>query len=111
MINLLKQLDTAYDTVIIDAPPLLPVTDAAILSKLVSGGAMMVVGTGQISKNQLAAAITSLDTVGGRLVGVIMNLVPIKGNTTYGYYGYYGNDEEVAALAKKGKKRATRAKA
>lgn len=90
MITLLEKLDQTYDTVIIDAPPLLPVTDAAILSKLVSGGAMMVVGSGKISKHQLEAAVASLATVGGRLVGVILNLIPMKGANAYGYYGYYG---------------------
>jgi len=91
MISLLATLDQQYETVIIDAPPLLPVTDAAILSKLVSGGAIMVVGSGKISKHQLEAAISSLDTVGGRLIGIIMNLLPTKGANVYGYYGYYGD--------------------
>lgn len=104
MIALLAKLDDAYDTVIIDAPPLLPVTDAAVLSKLVSGGAMMVVGSGRINKHQLTAAVSSLDTVGGRLVGVILNLLPTRAASAYGYYGYYGPAEETEA----GKKRKTR---
>jgi capsular exopolysaccharide synthesis family protein len=95
MIKLLERLDAEYDTVIIDAPPLLPVTDAAILSKLVSGGAIMVVGSNRITKNQLAAAIANLDTVGGRLVGIIVNLLPVKGANAYGYHSYYGTDEEL----------------
>jgi capsular exopolysaccharide synthesis family protein len=104
MINLLKKLDKSYDTVIIDAPPLLPVTDAAILSKLVSGGAMLVVGSGKISKHQLEAAIRSLDTAGGRLVGVIMNFLPSKGVDAYGYYGYAPIEETVAARKRFGKR-------
>lgn len=90
MIALLERLDSEYDTVLIDAPPLLPVTDAAILSKIVAGGALMVIGSGKIRRHQLEAAITSLETVGGRLVGVILNLLPTKGVNAYGYYGYYG---------------------
>jgi capsular exopolysaccharide synthesis family protein len=95
MIALLAQLDQNYDTVIIDAPPLLPVTDAAILSKLVSGGAIMVVGSGKTTKNQLEIAITNLQTVGGHLVGMIINMIPLKGANaqTYGYYGYYTQDD------------------
>ncbi|MDM4763931.1 polysaccharide biosynthesis tyrosine autokinase [Galbitalea sp. SE-J8] len=89
MIALMKKLDKAYDIVIIDAPPLLPVTDAAILAKLVSGGAIMVVGSGKITKHQLEAALTSLQNVDGRLAGLIMNLLPVKSGA-YGYYGYYG---------------------
>jgi succinoglycan biosynthesis transport protein ExoP len=97
MIKLLADLDKKYDTVIIDAPPLLPVTDAAILAKLVSGGAIMVIGSDKITKNQLGAAITNLDTVGGRLVGIIMNLLPAKGANAYGYYSYYGAPEPTPA--------------
>jgi capsular exopolysaccharide synthesis family protein len=95
MIALLAELDKNYDTVIIDAPPLLPVTDAAILSKLVSGGAIMVVGSGKTTKSQLEIAISNLQTVGGRLVGMIINLIPLKGANAqaYGYYGYYTQDE------------------
>ena len=89
MVQLLDGLDSKYDTIIIDAPPLLPVTDASILSKLVSGGALMVVGSGRIRKHQLEAAIASLETVGGRLVGVVLNLIPTKGPHAAGYYGYY----------------------
>jgi capsular exopolysaccharide synthesis family protein len=94
MVNLLAQLDSVYDTVIIDAPPLLPVTDAAVLAKIVSGGALMVVGSGKISKHQLEAAILSLETVGGRLIGVILNLMPAKDAKAFGYYGYYGSDDQ-----------------
>ncbi|MFT4122981.1 MAG: polysaccharide biosynthesis tyrosine autokinase [Microbacteriaceae bacterium] len=93
MIALLEKLDETYDTIVIDAPPLLPVTDAAILAKLVSGGAIMVVGSGKISKHQLEAAVANLQTVDGRLVGVILNRLPTKGANAYGYgygYGYYG---------------------
>ena len=89
MVQLLEGLDDKYDTIIIDAPPLLPVTDASILSKLVSGGALMVVGSGRIRRHQLEAAIASLETVGGRLVGVVLNLVPTRGPHAGGYYGYY----------------------
>jgi capsular exopolysaccharide synthesis family protein len=93
MIALLARLDAEYDTVIIDAPPLLPVTDAAILSKLVSGGAIMVVGSGKTTKHQAETAISTIETVGGRLVGVILNLLPIKGANAYSYYGYYSDVE------------------
>jgi capsular exopolysaccharide synthesis family protein len=92
MVRLLETLNEHYEVIIIDAPPLLPVTDAAVLSKLATGGAIMVVGSGTITKHQLQAAVSSLNTVGGRLIGVIMNLLPPKGTSAYSYYGYYGQD-------------------
>ena len=101
MITLLAKLDEAYDTVIIDAPPLLPVTDAAILSKLVSGGALIVVGAGRITNHQLQSAVTSLETVGGRVIGIIMNLLPVKEAGAYDYSRYYGNDLQPPAKREK----------
>jgi len=93
MIALLAKLDESFDAVIIDAPPLLPVTDAAVLSKLVSGGALLVVASGKINKHQLGVAVSSIETVGGRLVGAVLNMLPVKSGDAYGYYGYYGESD------------------
>jgi capsular exopolysaccharide synthesis family protein len=102
MTELLTQLDAEYDTVIVDAPPLLPVTDAAILAKLVSGGAILVVGSNKITRHQLESALNNLATVDGRLVGIVLNLVPAKGAGAYGYgaYGYYGYSQDEPAPKK-----------
>lgn len=87
MEELLRKLETTYDTVIIDAPPLLPVTDAAVLTKL-AGGAVVVVGSQRINRDQLAKALGNLESVDGRVLGVILNLLPTKGPDAYGYYSY-----------------------
>jgi Mrp family chromosome partitioning ATPase len=79
----------------LDSAPLLPVTDAAILSKL-TGGVALVVAVGKTTKPQLTAAIGHVEAVGGRVLGFIMNKIPTKGVDAYRYrysykYGSYGS--------------------
>lgn len=88
MAELIQALRSRYDYVLIDAPPLLPVTDAAVLSAVVDG-ALVVVGAGIVSKEQLRHAIASLDAVNGQILGLIMNRVLSKdGASAYGSYRY-----------------------
>jgi capsular exopolysaccharide synthesis family protein len=89
MAELVAQLGAEYDVVVIDTPPLLPVTDGAILARVV-GGAIVVVGAGTVHRQQLEGALSALETVGARLLGLVVNRVPVKGpgNAAYGY-GYY----------------------
>src|SRR4051794_22974299 len=93
MADLLERL--AKDRlVIIDAPPLLPVTDAAVLTASASG-AILVVRANSTRKEQVKHAVENLRSVGGRLFGAVYNMAPTRGPDAYGYgygYGYYGND-------------------
>lgn len=75
--------------VILDAPPLIPVTDAAVLTHS-SDGAIIVVGAGRTTVDVLQRALQSLNRVGGRALGVVLNRVPRTGG---GYYDYrYAGD-------------------
>ena len=87
MEGLLRKLETTYDAVVIDAPPLLPVTDAAVLTKL-ADGAVVVVGSHKINRDQLTKAFANLEAVDGRVLGVILNFLPTKGPDAYSYYTY-----------------------
>ncbi len=98
MVALLRQLEARYDHVIIDSPPLLPVTDAAVLSKL-TGGAVMVVGAGRANRDQVEKALESLGTLGARILGVVMNRLPGKGPDAYAYSGSYGYDADRRPVA------------
>ena len=84
---LLHSLENDFDVVLCDAPPLLPVTDAAILARITSG-ALMVVSAGRTTKHQLAGATEALNAVGAKLAGFVMSMVPTKG--PYSYYSAYG---------------------
>jgi len=85
MIETLRELESRFDVVIIDTPPLLPVTDAAVLSTI-AGGTVVVVGAGRVDRDHLARSLQSLDAVKGRVLGLVLNLIPIKG--TDAYYNY-----------------------
>lgn len=89
MAKLLDTLTAEFDYVLVDAPPLLLVTDAAVVSKL-TGGAILVAKSGSTKKNELAAAVRALDHIGSHLVGVVITMLPTKGPDSYGYgvYGY-----------------------
>ncbi|MFC7493222.1 MULTISPECIES: polysaccharide biosynthesis tyrosine autokinase [unclassified Nocardioides] len=89
MRDLLEIARAAYDVVIVDAPPLLPVTDAALLAAH-GDGAILVVRHGKVTRDQVKLSAERLAQVDARLFGVVMNMVPAKGHGFgYGYgYGY-----------------------
>ena len=85
MIETLRELESRFDVVIIDTPPLLPVTDAAVLSTI-AGGTVVVVGAGRVDRDHLAKSLQSLDAVKSRVLGLVLNLIPTKGSDAY--YNY-----------------------
>ncbi|NMM23831.1 MAG: polysaccharide biosynthesis tyrosine autokinase [Phycicoccus sp.] len=91
MANLLDQLAQLYDIVLLDTPPMLPVTDAAILAKM-TGGALVVVGADWLNRQQLAEAMGSLETVGARVLGVVLNRLARTPSDSYMYYDYTTSD-------------------
>lgn len=99
MQTLLAELRSMFDYVIIDTPPLLPVTDAAVVSKLVDG-MVLTVGAGIVRREHLTRSLEILDTVEARLLGILVNRVPTTGHDayTYGYgYAYYGHERDEVA--------------
>jgi capsular exopolysaccharide synthesis family protein len=101
--SLFDRLNQMFDMVIIDAPPLLPVSDAAIMARDVDG-AILVVRHGKTTKDQLRQARLRLDQVDANLFGVTVNMAPRRGKGAYGYaygYGYeYSYEPKQAKRAK-----------
>lgn len=91
MSSLLKQLEAAFDVVVIDAPPLLPVTDAAVLSQHV-GGVVLVVGAQKAREQDLDKALQALKMVNANLLGIVVNRLPVKGPDAYAY-SYYRRED------------------
>lgn len=90
MRDLLAEVRTRYDVVVIDSPPLLPVTDAALIAAE-TDGAVLVIRHGKTTKEQVAGAVERLHAVDTVPLGVIMNMVPSGRGGRYGRYGYgYG---------------------
>ena len=98
MKDLLAQLRRDFDYVIIDSPPILPVTDAAVLATS-ADGVVFVVRDGQIKKQQINAALQALAAVDARMLGFVMNMRPAKRGETYGTYGPYVAYETTGDLA------------
>lgn len=91
MATLLHQLTSTYDVVLVDSPPLLPVTDAAVLSKL-AGGALVVAGADRIHKAQLAESLEALERVDAKILGIVLNKTDRKDRGSYYQYESYGSE-------------------
>lgn len=94
MQHMIEDLVSDGYLVLIDAPPLLPVTDAGLLSGIVDG-AILVLAVGRTYKEQAKLAAKVLDQVGGHLLGSVLNRAPMKGigSVVYGYgYGAHSQD-------------------
>lgn len=88
MAGLLDKVRASYEVVIIDSPPLLPVTDAALLSTQ-ADAALLVVRYGKTTKDQWRRALERLHQVSATPVGVVLNMVPpTKGMLGYTYQPY-----------------------
>ena len=83
-----------YEYVILDCPPILPVTDAAIISTR-ADGALVVVHAGVTKRPHFYGTRDALKAVGTEILGVIINKIPQSSlgyeyGYRYGYSGYYG---------------------
>jgi len=93
MQQLLAEAMREYDFVVVDAPPLLNVTDGRILATMVDGVVLVV--RGGITPHELAQqAQFHVRDVGGRLIGVVLNDVDVRHHGYYQSYYRYGYGEE-----------------
>jgi polysaccharide biosynthesis transport protein len=77
-----------FDLVLIDSPPVLPVTDAAILSRH-ADATLMLAAAGQTRRADLHRAVEKLDQVGTQILGLVLNKATRQTGRTYGYsYSY-----------------------
>lgn len=106
MSRVLTQLSARFDYVLIDTPPVLPVTDAVVLSTKVDG-VIVLVGTTIVRKEQLEATLESLGAVDNTMLGLVLNRVGHKSSGGYGagYYGYY--DPETHPTSRSARKKGT----
>ncbi|MHA7287357.1 tyrosine-protein kinase domain-containing protein [Arthrobacter sp. MDT3-44] len=72
MVALLRELEETFDAVIIDAPPVLPVTDAAVLSSA-GVNTVLVVGAQEVNTTDVYESLKALELAGGRVLGLILN--------------------------------------
>jgi succinoglycan biosynthesis transport protein ExoP len=87
MREVLSLLTTMYDVVIVDSPPVLPVSDSQLLSTMVDG-VVVVVNSRKTSKQQVRAACTKLEFARAKIFGVVLNQVDVR-HPDYKYYSHY----------------------
>lgn len=82
MADMIRKTRETYDLVVIDAPPLLPVTDSLALSAF-TDGTVLVASHHQSRKPDLQEAIESMELVGSRIIGIVLNRTPAPPRTAY----------------------------
>lgn len=86
--KLVDELRTRFDYVIIDSPPLLAVTDSAVVSAN-ADGALVVVRAGKTRRDQLGHAMGMLNGVNAKILGSVLTMLPHRGSGAYSYSYYY----------------------
>lgn len=89
---LLDNLAQSFDLLIIDTPPVLIVSDAAILSRHAGGATLLVVRAGKTQAAALRDAMQQLANVGTRVIGTVLNDPDGEVAKFSSYYGYYYAD-------------------
>jgi capsular exopolysaccharide synthesis family protein len=88
MKQIVDALRAHYEWVLIDAPPLLAMPDAAVLSSLVEG-VVLVIAAEAATKPAVIRAVDQVKSVGGKVAGLVLNKVNLERNSYY-YSQYYG---------------------
>lgn len=88
MVELLDKLSSNFDHVVIDSPPILAVTDALIISKMVDSTVIIVHG-GVTSREAVVAARDRMHAINAHIQGVVINNVDTSKNSYYYYYYPY----------------------
>jgi capsular exopolysaccharide synthesis family protein len=88
MRDILAELRSSFDFIVMDSPPIIAVSDAAVLSVLCDG--VVLVFNGQKTTTPSARrALERLDKVGARMLGVVLNGIDIRDPEYFDYRSYY----------------------
>lgn len=87
--KLIRMLRKEFDYILIDSPPLLPVTDGGLIAQQ-ADGVLLVVKAGSTKVDQFRGGRDLLSKVNASVLGVLLNMIPLNRNgESYGYrYGY-----------------------
>lgn len=91
MKRFIEDLKSDFDYIFIDTPPVVPVTDAVIMSTYIDR-VILVCASGDLEIDMAKKAKESLERVGANFLGVVLNKVPVNTSKYQNYY-YYHNDE------------------
>jgi succinoglycan biosynthesis transport protein ExoP len=96
MEELLAELKAAYEVVLVDCPPLLPVTDPMVVSRF-ADGVFLVIRAGVTTRDQAEAAKAACLKAGAKMIGAVLNASPVIEGDQPAYYSYYGEAQRTAA--------------
>jgi capsular exopolysaccharide synthesis family protein len=106
--DLLVDVKSRFDIVLIDSPPILGVSDSSVLCAE-ADMTMVVIQHRKLPRQMLERVKQNVEQVGGVIVGAVLNNVDIDSDATYGYYtsyyGYYSEDGRGDASLKPGRKK------
>jgi capsular exopolysaccharide synthesis family protein len=109
--EIFSELRQAFDIVLLDSPPLLPVTDAVILARG-ADATLLVIAAGETKRSQVEQAAEMLAQVDATRVGVVLNEVEVGGRygyrDSYGSYGSYVPPTRIPTVSENGSHRAKR---
>ncbi|MGP6174884.1 polysaccharide biosynthesis tyrosine autokinase [Corynebacterium sp. A21] len=80
----LKTLQSQFDYVIIDVPPILAVTDSVVVGKF-AAGILLIAASGRTTSQDLEKSLLAIETAGTDVLGMIVTMVPSKGADRYSY--------------------------
>jgi capsular exopolysaccharide synthesis family protein len=89
MMDTMAQLKEHYEYIVIDSPPVLPVSDSLLLAKM-TDGVVIVADGGATPRHQVKAACARLEYARAKILGTILNKIKVNG-PDYHYY-YYHHD-------------------
>jgi len=88
MLETLKHLEEHYDYIVIDSTPVMPVSDAVLLSTIVDGVALVADGS-RTPRQQVKAAYARLEYARAKVLGVVLNKASMLHSDYYSYYSDY----------------------
>ncbi len=107
MVRILEVLKQNFDFILFDSPPIMVVTDAVVVSRIIDG-VVLVIETRRTRRDIIYKSKEIIENVGGKLLGAILNKARFSkvdhiygGYSGYGYYHYYGYDKDVKNSKKK----------
>jgi len=95
--EILERCASMADIVIIDSPPLLAAADASLLAPQ-ADGVLLVVEPGSTDRRALVQAAEQVRRSGARLLGNVLNRVPMDNKGGYYYYYYQDESEQPTSL-------------
>jgi len=93
IVFLIDYLKKKFDVIVIDTPPILPASDAVVLSPVVDG-VLLVVKAGKVNRDVVTKSLNQLKRAQANVIGAVLNHVDTKREGYYQYYQkYYGKED------------------